>query len=117
MLRNLEFMILPTNNECIFCSIINKKNKNNILKESTNFFSIFDINPVEDKHILIISKSHKDNLLQINNKEWDDLLYFINTNVDFLKEKFSKDNFKFVSNSGEKAGQIIFHFHLHIIPY
>ncbi|WNF90438.1 HIT family protein [Vagococcus fluvialis] len=56
---------------CIFCHHIEATN---ILAESTYFFAVFDIDPIQTGHILVISKKHYETMLDIPNEILLDLL-------------------------------------------
>ncbi len=46
------------NKECIFCNIINKKNDSYIVYENELVMAILDIDPINEGHILLITKTH-----------------------------------------------------------
>ena len=49
--------------DCIFCKIANKLIPAEIIEETDGFIVIKDMNPVAPIHLLIISKSHYDSVL------------------------------------------------------
>jgi histidine triad (HIT) family protein len=49
--------------DCIFCKIANKRIPAEIIEETDGFIVIKDTNPVAPIHLLIISKSHYDSVL------------------------------------------------------
>ena len=97
--------------DCIFCKIVNKEIPVNIIEESDNFIVIPDKNPKVKNHMLVISKKHFVNLLELPSVLGDELLSLIKK----ITLKFKSD-FNVVINNGKEAGQIIFHFHLHLLP-
>ncbi len=48
--------------ECIFCKIVNKEIKSDIVFENENIVGFSDINPVAPTHILFVPKKHIDRL-------------------------------------------------------
>jgi diadenosine tetraphosphate (Ap4A) HIT family hydrolase len=51
--------------DCIFCKIANKLIPAEIIEETDGFIVIKDMNPIAPIHLLIISKSHYDSVLDI----------------------------------------------------
>jgi len=72
--------------------------------------------PVSPGHSLLISKRHVPELFLLTEEEWNDLFSLINKTKKYLDEKFKPDAYNIGVNSGEVAGQTIFHLHFHVIP-
>ncbi|MHB8231759.1 MAG: histidine triad nucleotide-binding protein [bacterium] len=104
--------------DCIFCKIVNKKIPVDIIKETDNFVVIKDINPVAPVHLLIISKKHYSNLLDIedgNEKETGGNEVF--GLLRNLAEEFNAEDagFRTVINTKEDGGQTVNHLHIHFM--
>ena len=103
--------------ENIFTKIINKEISSEIIYENEEFLVIQDINPQAPIHFLLLPKN--------NYKNYIDFLQRASINeksiMEFIILKIFKDfnlkNGKIITNYGEKAGQEIFHFHIHILSY
>jgi len=80
-------------NNCFFCLI--QKNKQRVFFSSKYFIAIFDGYPVSPGHALIISKAHKINLSELNEKEW---LSLKSTISNVIKKIESTDLKKYYSN-------------------
>ena len=52
--------------DCIFCKISKKEIFAEIIFENQKIISFYDINPMSEGHMLIITKKHYDNLSSIN---------------------------------------------------
>ena len=89
-----------------------------VIYENDNFFSILDINPVVKGHALVISKKHFENILEVPSSAGTELLDCIKrTALKILGDSNEKaTGFNVVVNTFEDAGQVIKHFHLHILP-
>ncbi len=101
---------------CLFCQIIKKEIKSEIVAESSDLLAFKDIHPVAPIHILIIPKKH---ILSIAALEKEDLK-LVSEMVWLAKElaeKFgiAKAGYKLMFNSGSDAGQLIDHLHLHLV--
>ena len=102
--------------DCVFCKIVEGKIPSKKVYENDNFFSVPDINPVIDGHTLIISKQHFQNTLDLPNILAPDLFDCIkNTAMKLMNEK-KAEGFNLHNNNFEVAGQLVNHFHFHILP-
>lgn len=102
--------------DCIFCKIANGEIPAIRIYENSNFFSVPDVNPKIDGHSLVISKKHFENILDLPSISGKELLDCIKNTSVILMKKYSSSGFNVINNNFEVAGQIIKHFHLHILP-
>lgn len=102
--------------ECIFCKIAKGEIHTEKIKETNNFFSIHDANPISEGHIIIIPKKHFVTLLDIPNKLGEELLKFIKQNASKILDDKTGDGFNLIMNNLEVADQVIKHAHIHLIP-
>lgn len=97
---------------CVFCKIITGDLPFNKIFESENFLVISEISPKVEGHSLVISKKHYENFMELSPELYSEFL----ETVRGAAEKLGADGFNLVVNNGKIAGQIISHFHLHILP-
>lgn len=103
--------------DCLFCKIVKKEIPANIVYENENTIAFLDINPISDGHTLVISKSHCKNLSEASEKDVQDVAATIKVVANkILNSKLKPWGINYLSNQNEIAGQIIDHFHFHIIP-
>jgi histidine triad (HIT) family protein len=103
-------------NECVFCKIASGEIPVEKIYENKNFFSFPDANPQTKGHSLIISKKHFNNVLDLPEILGKDLIDCIkNTSITLMK-KYNATGFNIINNNFESAGQLVKHFHIHIIP-
>jgi len=96
---------------CIFCKVVKGEIPSEKIGESENFIAIPDINPKVKNHTLIISKKHFVNILDMPSVLGDELISLVKkVALNF------KSDFNVVVNNGKNAGQVVFHFHLHLLP-
>lgn len=103
------------NNDCVFCKIANKEIPVNFIHESENFVVFPDKSPVTKGHCLIVSKKHFTNLLDLPNLLANELVEVIK-NVAESKLKNDATGFNIKINNFPDAGQVVMHFHTHLIP-
>jgi len=98
---------------CIFCKIANKEINSNLILETEDYVAFHDLNPQAPSHALIIPKKHISSLNQANDIE---LMGKLLTGARDVAEKLNiKDAYRLVINTGEGAGQTVFHIHIHIL--
>lgn len=102
--------------DCIFCKIVSGEIKAEKIADEENFIVINDAHPAAKGHCLIIPKKHHETLFDIPSTLGNELLAIAKKQgLRLIKEK-KADGIKFVSNNYPAAGQVVMHFHLHVIP-
>lgn len=102
-------------NECRFCQIVNKEKKAYIIHESKYYLGFLDQNPIMKGHIQLITKKHRKDMYELDERERETLGKEIYTIINKLSRKFGKSVSVYSSN-GPFASQSIKHFHVHLIP-
>ena len=99
----------------IFEKIIDKELPSNIIYEDDKCIAIEDIAPKAPIHILIIPKKPIQKLSEATKND-EALLGHLMIVVKKVAEQFQvEDAFNVVINNGEKAGQTVFHLHIHLL--
>ncbi len=100
--------------DCLFC----KKSKGDeILHENEHAFAILDGYPVSEGHTLIIPKRHFADYFDITQKEQMGIHDIVQIRrKELLRCDESIKGFNLGTNSGDVAGQTIWHCHIHLIP-
>lgn len=100
--------------ECIFCKIVQGKIPAQLVYEDERVLAFNDVNPVAPLHVLIIPKEHIENVLSIDDEDIS-----IVSDIHLVAKKIAKlkglNSFRIITNSGETAGQTVFHLHYHLI--
>ncbi|MCX7956489.1 MAG: histidine triad nucleotide-binding protein [Endomicrobia bacterium] len=99
---------------CIFCRIVDKQIKSEIVYEDVNFLVFKDINPQAPIHFLVVPKKHIEN---INFIEDDNSLEGIFSVIKKVTKELGldKDGYRIVQNNGRNAGQAVDHIHFHVL--
>lgn len=97
---------------CIFCKNIQPTN---ILAESQHFFAVLDIDPIQEGHILLISKKHYLTLLEIPDNVLLDLFSFEKKIIHLLENEFHVLGVSVLQNNGATMDEGT-HFHVHLVP-
>lgn len=99
---------------CIFCKIVDKKIKSNVLYEDDTFLVFLDNSPIEAGHMLIVPKKHVVDYSDIDDETFKKMNQIIKNMINLLKEKLKIDGVKICQNNG--ICQEVKHYHFHIIP-
>jgi len=102
--------------ECVFCKIVKGELPCDKVYDDENFIGFLDIRPKAEGHTLIVSKKHFTNALDLPVSLGNELLEAIKIVGMKLIEEKKSGGFNVIFNTGSVAGQIIHHFHCHIIP-
>jgi ATP adenylyltransferase len=105
--------LLPdVDSSCPFCN-----SKAKILESFDTVFAIADSYAVTDGHLLIIPKRHTPDYFSMTEKERRDADNLIRILQKRISDKDTTvTGFNVGVNSGESAGQSVFHAHIHLIP-
>ena len=101
----------------IFEKIINNEISSYKIYENNEFIAILDINPVSPGHTLLIPKIKKRNILLDTDEINSSILLISQKIANRIKNNLNASGFKFIFNNELSSGQVVFHTHMHIIPY
>jgi len=114
--RDILESYLERAKDCLFCEIT-MKNKRRIVIENELCYAIRDQFPVTNLHTLLIPKRHVADYFSLHQPEINALHSLANTaRESILASDSSVTGFNLGVNSGQDAGQTIFHCHVHLIP-
>ncbi len=98
-------------NDCIFCKIAKGEIPSEKIDEDKDSFSILDINPVHEGHVLVMPKKHYPSMAETPDEMID---------VLFRKAKFLMPAIKKAMGADfvvlTIVGTDVPHFHIHLIP-
>jgi len=103
-------------NNCIFCAICAGELTAYVVHEDELFLAILDRFPATPGHVLIIPKRHASGILELNDAEAAALMPLTKRIADKIQTELNPVGLNLLQNNGKAAGQVIFHFHLHLIP-
>lgn len=101
---------------CIFCKIISGEIPSVKIYEDEHVFAFMDIMPLSKGHTLLIPKTHREFVYDLQPDEAAKLFSVAPKIASAIKETFNPEGMNLLNNNGAKAGQSVFHFHLHFIP-
>ncbi|MBZ0201116.1 MAG: HIT family protein [Ignavibacteriaceae bacterium] len=101
---------------CIFCEIAKGNATAEKIYEDENVLSFLDIRPLNIGHALVIPKKHYEDILAVPENELSQLSIIAQKIAAKIVTALNPDGFNLIVNTGQAAGQSVFHFHYHIIP-
>ena len=99
----------------LFKKIINKEISADILYEDDLAIIINDINPQAPTHLLIIPKKVIPKLSDATTEDKEVLGHLMLLAGKIAEDLGLDETFRLVVNNGAKAGQSVFHLHLHLL--
>ena len=102
---------------CIFCKIINRQIPAHIVYEDADVIAFLDIAQATYGHTLVVPKKHASDLIDI-----DPASLIVTTQVaQKIGQRLMEvlpgiKGINLINNCRQTAGQIVMHFHFHLIP-
>ncbi|ORE88581.1 protein kinase C inhibitor [Oceanococcus atlanticus] len=99
----------------LFEKIIDGEIPGDIVFEDDQCVAFRDINPTAPMHILLVPRKPIPRLCDATDEDAPVLGHMLRVAPQIAESQGLGDAFRLVINNGEKAGQTVFHLHLHII--
>jgi histidine triad (HIT) family protein len=99
---------------CVFCKIIEGEIPADIVLRNENVVAFNDLHPQAPTHVLLIPTLHTENAVGIarNSATMTADLFLA---ADQIAKERGLEGYRTVFNTGEAAGQSVFHAHLHLL--
>jgi histidine triad (HIT) family protein len=102
--------------DCIFCKIIDGDLPSYQIYEDSEVLAFLDIAPVNYGHVLVVPKKHAANYEEISENDLSKVFSAVKKIGKALKSSLPTKGYNTIVNNDPIAGQIIPHFHVHVIP-
>ena len=99
--------------DCIFCKIVAGEIPATVVAQSEHAIAFNDIAPKQPVHILVVPKEHHKNVAELAFANPEALVDLVQLGSK-LADEHTTGAFRFSFNTGEEAGQTVFHAHGHI---
>ena len=100
--------------DCIFCKIVAGEIPADVVAEGEHVVAFRDLNPQAPVHALVVPRSHLANAAEVAEAEPQTLAEMV-TVARRVAADGGQDSYRLVANTGEEAGQTVFHAHLHVL--
>jgi len=87
-----------------------------IIHEDELFLAIVDRFPATPGHVLILPKRHAASIFDLNEAESAALMPLAKRVAEKIQSTLNPMGLNLLQNNGKAAGQVVFHYHLHLIP-
>ena len=104
---------------CVFCRMAgeNKDKENFILRRGKTVFSVLNLYPYNNGHLMVVPYRHVADLSLLTEEERKELMEEAGRCAEKLKETMRTDGFNIGMNIGRAAGAgIADHLHFHVVP-
>ncbi len=103
---------------CIFCRKLKEKDsKIYIVSRRKNCFSMLNIYPYNNGHLLVVPKRHVCRLDLLTKRELNDIIQLVSDSQKLIQDRLKPGGFNIGLNTGRIAGAgIEGHLHFHIVP-
>lgn len=105
-----------THDDCLFCKILAGDIPADIVFESETAIAFRDINPQAPTHVVIIPRQHIATINDIGVEDQPVVGSLFSAAREIAKkEGLSEEGYRVVMNCNARAGQTVFHLHLHLL--
>jgi len=101
--------------ECLFCRIIRREAPAWFVYEDDEVVVFLDKYPASYGHLLVVPKQHFENVIDAD----DNVIsrsFVVASKFARAWSRLGAKGVNILTNAGREAGQIVFHFHVHVIP-
>ncbi|HMA77301.1 MAG TPA: HIT domain-containing protein [Candidatus Krumholzibacteriaceae bacterium] len=114
-----KYFSMPKESGCLFCDIQKEREdaRVGILQRGDHWFTILNIFPYTNGHIMVVAKRHINNLSDITGEEGVELIQMLARAEQAIDKAYNPDGMNVGVNRGAAAGAgITGHLHFHIVP-
>ncbi|MDH3297246.1 MAG: histidine triad nucleotide-binding protein [Gemmatimonadota bacterium] len=102
--------------DCLFCRIASGQIPAEIVAEGDEWLAFHDVSPQAPVHVLIIPRSHVESVAALDGDSVVLAGRLLTAAADVARALgVSDDGYRLVTNRGARAGQSVFHLHVHLL--
>ncbi|HUV47709.1 MAG TPA: HIT domain-containing protein [Actinomycetes bacterium] len=105
---------MTTNADCLFCQIVAGEIPADVVRSTNDTLAFRDVAPQAPTHILVIPRAHHRDVAAIATSD-PDLAGRLLADAAAVAADLGLAEFRLVLNTGESAGQSVFHVHAHVM--
>jgi len=102
--------------DSVFTKIIKREVPADIVYEDEDTIAFVDIFPNNLGHTLVVPKKPARNIFDIDDETLTAVMRTVRTIAPAVRNAVGAKGLNINSNHGPEAGQVVFHFHVHLIP-
>jgi histidine triad (HIT) family protein len=101
---------------CPFCEIAAGRMESDVVCEDDYVVCFLDRSPATPGHVLVVSRKHRRDIWEITPEEGAAAFGAARLLAEVARNDLGAAGVNLKQNNGSKAGQDVFHFHLHVVP-
>jgi histidine triad (HIT) family protein len=107
---------VESSSNCLFCRIVTGEVPAQRVYEDERTVAFMDINPTSRGHVLVVPRAHAADLLDIDVEDMAACMSTAKHIAGWQRFRLKADGVNLLQSTGRAASQVVFHFHLHVIP-
>ena len=102
--------------DCLFCRIVRGHIPADVIAEGESWVAFRDIQPQAPVHVLVIPRRHVHSIGELKEADADLAGELLVAAAEVARlEGVGESGYRVVTNVGERAGQSVFHLHVHVL--
>jgi histidine triad (HIT) family protein len=101
--------------DCLFCKLVSREIEPDVVHETGTTLAFRDINPQAPTHVLVIPKVHQPTIADLAAHEPAVVADLVAAAGAVAQQEGLGEGYRLVFNTGEQAGQTVFHVHGHVL--
>jgi histidine triad (HIT) family protein len=102
---------------CVFCKIVSGEYSSSKIYEDDKVLAILDLSQASYGHTLVMPKKHYENIFDLDTETAMHLFSVVKLISNHYQNVLPNlKGINLLNNNGSKAGQVVMHYHMHIIP-
>ena len=102
--------------DCPFCAIVQGDRAQDIVASDSDWVAFLCEPPATQGHTLIVPRRHRSDIWDVDGRELAQMAEVARRLAIVMRERLGATGINLRQNSGQRAGQDVFHFHLHVVP-
>ncbi len=102
--------------DCIFCKIVAGELPSHKVYEDEATLAFLDINPATRGHTLVVPKEHATTIFDLPEEALTATARATQAVARILQRVLQPDGLNVIQNNGHAAGQVVMHYHVHLVP-
>ncbi|MGO9903402.1 MAG: HIT family protein [Solirubrobacteraceae bacterium] len=107
---------MPAQPGCVFCKIVAGELPAHVVSQDDRTIAFLDINPASAGHTLVVPRAHARDLIEIGAEDLTAVAFGAQRVATALRDRLGADGVNLINSCGAAAWQVVFHFHVHVIP-
>ncbi len=101
---------------CPFCEIVAGRSRQEIVYADDAVVAFLCEPPATWGHLLVVPRRHRADIWEISPEETASVILAARRLAEVVRDDLGAVGVNLRQNNGSKAGQDVFHFHLHLVP-